>query len=296
MDWELQLIGLYETISQLYKYKLCYYCERRSNYSDLTLSDEEVLTLYIFGILKKRTTVKEIYEYSVDHLAHYFPNLSRYGAFTQRLNNLSDVFIVLAEDFTDLCPAINSITKSYLIDSMPIMIAQGKRACVGRAANELADLGYCASKKTYFHGVKLHVIGQRNIGHLPRPFIMGITPGSYHDLSAVKCDVLQTLDKSDVFADKAYFEEWLQGVLAKENEINMQIPYKEKKDELMGSGKRMYSKAVNSIRQPIEAFFSWIQEKTRIQVASKVRSYNGLMVHTFGKLAAAMWLFNNKTV
>ena len=31
-------------------------------------------------------------------------------------------------------------------------------------------------------------------------------------------------------------------------------------------------------------------EKTGIQRASKVRSYNGLLVHGFGRLAAAMWL------
>ena len=35
---------------------------------------------------------------------------------------------------------------------------------------------------------------------------------------------------------------------------------------------------------------SWLEEKTGIEVASKVRSYKGLMVHVFGRLAAAMAL------
>jgi hypothetical protein len=47
---------------------------------------------------------------------------------------------------------------------------------------------------------------------------------------------------------------------------------------------------VSSVRQPIESLFNWIQEKTGIQTASKVRSYNGLMVHIFGRLAAAMFM------
>jgi hypothetical protein len=48
--------------------------------------------------------------------------------------------------------------------------------------------------------------------------------------------------------------------------------------------------AVSRIRQPIEALFGWIQEKTGIQTASKVRSERGLMVHVFGRIAAAMLL------
>jgi hypothetical protein len=44
------------------------------------------------------------------------------------------------------------------------------------------------------------------------------------------------------------------------------------------------------VRQPIESLFNWIQEKTGIQVTSKVRSYQGLMIHVFGRLAAAMFL------
>jgi hypothetical protein len=49
----------------------------------------------------------------------------------------------------------------------------------------------------------------------------------------------------------------------------------------------LFSKAVSSVRQPIEAFFNWLIEKTDIQRASKVRSTKGLLVHVFGKIAAA---------
>ena len=49
----------------------------------------------------------------------------------------------------------------------------------------------------------------------------------------------------------------------------------------------LYSTAVSRIRQPIEALFNWLIEKTDIQRASKVRSSNGLIVHIFGRIAAA---------
>ena len=53
---------------------------------------------------------------------------------------------------------------------------------------------------------------------------------------------------------------------------------------------RAYSEAVSRVRQPIESLFNWIEEKTGIECASKVRSYQGLMVHVFGRFAAAMYL------
>jgi hypothetical protein len=47
---------------------------------------------------------------------------------------------------------------------------------------------------------------------------------------------------------------------------------------------------VSALRQPIESLFNGIEQKTGIQMASKVRFYDGLMVHIFRRLAAAMIL------
>ncbi len=49
----------------------------------------------------------------------------------------------------------------------------------------------------------------------------------------------------------------------------------------------LFSAAVSKIRQPIESFFNWLNEKTNIQRAMKVRSTPGLLVHTMGKIAIA---------
>ncbi|MCS3632566.1 hypothetical protein GGP55_003184 [Salinibacter ruber] len=59
----------------------------------------------------------------------------------------------------------------------------------------------------------------------------------------------------------------------------------------MGSRvRRLPRTAPRADRQPIESLFNWINEKTGIQRASKVRSYQGLLVYAFGRLAAAMLL------
>jgi len=59
----------------------------------------------------------------------------------------------------------------------------------------------------------------------------------------------------------------------------------------------LFSAAVSRIRQPIESLFNWLIEKTDIQRASKVRSTKGLMVHVFGRLAAAYiyFIFNSNS-
>ena len=49
----------------------------------------------------------------------------------------------------------------------------------------------------------------------------------------------------------------------------------------------LFSKVVSTVRQPIESLFNWLIEKTDIQRASKVRSTKGLLVHIFGRIAAA---------
>lgn len=47
------------------------------------------------------------------------------------------------------------------------------------------------------------------------------------------------------------------------------------------------STAVSRVGQPIASFFNWNIEKTKIQKASKVRLSKGLLIHLFGKIAAA---------
>jgi hypothetical protein len=49
----------------------------------------------------------------------------------------------------------------------------------------------------------------------------------------------------------------------------------------------LLSTAVSKVRQPVESFFSWLNEKTAIQRAQKVRSTEGLLLHTMGKIAIA---------
>jgi hypothetical protein len=260
-----------------------------SNHTDLSFSDEEVITLYLFGIIDKNLEIKQIYKYADRHLRCWFPKLPSYVAFVQRLNRISEVFAPLLEiiqEEQEKSRAGN--TASLLIDSFPVALAkQGHRfkACV---APELANHGYCSTKKLYFYGVRVHVIGRRQAGTLPSPEYIGVTEGSYHD-GKIFDQIRPELISEEVFGDKAYQRPDAKEVQELQN-LNVLTPVKkEKGQKYLDADEQWLSTAVSRVRQPIETLFGWIEEKTGIENAGKVRSYSGLMVHVFGRLAAAMF-------
>jgi hypothetical protein len=60
MDWQEQLISVYLFVCKEYQQELCGYITRLSNHSDLSFSDEEVITIYLFGNMGGYSRVKDI--------------------------------------------------------------------------------------------------------------------------------------------------------------------------------------------------------------------------------------------
>ena len=76
----------------------------------------------------------------------------------------------------------------------------------------------------------------------------------------------------------------------KEQQTRLVAPQKKPKGKELTTDEKYYNRLVRRIRQPIESLFNWIEEKTHIQRASKVRSTDALMVHCWGKLAVTFFL------
>ena len=59
---------------------------------------------------------------------------------------------------------------------------------------------------------------------------------------------------------------------------------------IIGVGSYLPERVIENaeLEEKLDLDLGWIEEKTGIQTASKVRSTQGLLVHVFGKLAAAM--------
>lgn len=285
---EHQLIQLYLWVCSVYdKHPMLKY-QRLSNNWEADFTDQELLTIYFFGQIQGFSKQTKIYEFVSQHFGEWFPKLPSYQTFNYRLNNLSESLQVLV---SELLSVINTQADGYfeedcLIDSMPIMLAVRGRSYQAKVATEIAAQSYCASKDMWYHGVKLHLLGRKQYRRLPRPEMLKITSATESDLR-----VLQEFgDKivSNVFADKAYKDEFTERKF-KENGVVLCTPDKKKKNqevyEVGRSG--LWSRFVSSIRQPIESLFNWINEKTGIENGAKIRSTNGLLVHCYGKLAVA---------
>ncbi|GHU39668.1 hypothetical protein FACS1894105_14430 [Clostridia bacterium] len=99
--------------------------------------------------------------------------------------------------------------------------------------------------------------------------------------------MLINVNNIDIYADKAYCDATWKADL-KERNVCLTTPIKMNKGETEPDAiDEMYNSVIASIRQPIESFFSWLQRVTRIQIASSVRSTNGLRSFVFARLAVA---------
>ncbi|PSQ96383.1 MAG: hypothetical protein BRD55_06880 [Bacteroidetes bacterium SW_9_63_38] len=184
MDAASTLIRIYLFICQRYRGRLAAAAQRQSNNADPDFTDEEVLTIYVFGLIKKRSPTSEIHEYAEDHFSDWFPDPPSYQSYDRRLNRLSAVFAPLVQEaLSEISCRKTQEEVVRIADSMPIMLAEGPRASQAMVASDrLASVGYCSSKNTFFHGVELHVVAWERSGTLPLLQQAGLTPGSENDL------------------------------------------------------------------------------------------------------------------
>lgn len=291
MNWEEQLIQVYCDVCTLYQGHLWQYCERFSNNAHPEFTDEEVITIYLFGIMRKQFDVTQIYEYTRDHLHMWFKKLPSYGGYIQRLNKLSAVFPPLLSALAPTWEGGSKVNLAFLLDSMPIILARGSRRFQAKVAREVADCGYCASKKLSYYGLKLHVLGIRQAGTLPHPEYLELTSARPHDITVLD-GITPYLRHGELYVDKAYASEVLEALLASQEMLLLTPTKKAKGQEKLHMFEQLWSTSVSRVRQPIESFFSWLERKTGIQIASTVRSLNGLLVHVYGRLAAAMYMLS----
>ncbi len=287
---EQQLIELYLLVCDFYDNQPGLKYQRLSNFRP-RCTDEELLTMYLFGHLQGFNQQRRIYEYVRRHWRAWFPTLPSYQAFNRRLNELAPAFEQLISTTLESAVVQLAPTSDRLIDSMPVILAKGSRSSTARVAQEVADKGFCSSKSTYYYGVKLHTIALRRTNKLPLPALLHLSRASQHDLAALR-ELDPALGEGVLFADKAYSDEETKTVF-RERGTHLVTPYKRKRNEPETAAPALWSRFVSSFRQPIESLFGWLIQRTNIQDASRVRSTKGLFVHCYGKLAVACLLLTS---
>jgi len=291
---EQKLISIYFYVCDLYEKELKYNCQRFSNNSKPEFTDQEIMTIYLFaGHEQRYFQINEIYSFTKDYLLSWFPKLPSYQTFSYRLNLLTGAFQALVNKLFSSFKPKDCSNLFSIVDSMPI-ITSGGRNRTGKVASEITAKGFCSTKNMYYYGCKIHTMASVRTGKIPFPESMIITPAEDNDLTAFKQAWGDNIFSKVILGDKAYSDkEYFDENKRKNQDIEMLTPIKGVKGQTEEMKQRdkafndLFSCAVSKVRQPIESFFNWLNEKTKIQRAMKVRSTAGLLIHLFGKMAIA---------
>ena len=204
--------------------------QRQSNNFRPKFTDEECITVYLWGISQRRFEQKTIYEYTKNHLLEWFPKLPSYQAFSNRLNRLAPAFQALAEIWLRAIGADWNEQREYIVDSCPIILAKGPRSGHGKVASELCEKSYNSSRKEWYYGMKLHAIVSRRPGCLPLPLCLMSSGAAQHDLPVAK-QILEdhiVLKQGRLYADKAYIDAAWETALKNDLAVELIITPEEK--------------------------------------------------------------------
>jgi hypothetical protein len=289
----LKLIAIYLYINDIYNERLQYSSQRHSNNANPPFTDVEILTIYLFVVNQESCReVKDIYNFTKDYLLSWFPKLPSYQAFNDRLNKLLPAWqelavILITEHIPEDCDFDNS-----LVDSFPIITCKGRNR-KAKVAREIVDKGFCSTKNMYYYGLKLNLLGFRRKGTIPFPEMFSLSAASQNDLNAFQQDFDQHIYNKTIFADKSYMDAdfFADREITQNYQILTPVKLLKGENEILRARDKaandLFSAAVSSVRQPIESFFNWLNQKTNIQQACKVRSTAGLLVFIFAKISAA---------
>jgi hypothetical protein len=287
---EIQFIQLYCDVCRYYDNTLVFEAQRQSNNFCPKFTDKECIATYLWGITNQKFTVRGCYDFIKDFYSNWFPDLPSYQAYSNRICYLADAFKALAHLLMGGL-GIDVSHSDFIQDSIPVVVASYRRVGTAKAANELCDKGYCASKGMYYYGAKLHILAQCNFKAMPTPVLMTTSKASEHDLGIGK-EILSDARNIRVFCDMAYIDKEWQALMLAENNVQIITPIKRKKgQETLCSADKLFSRAVSSVKQAIESLNNWLIEKTNIQRASKVRSAAGLTAFIFARIACACYWF-----
>jgi hypothetical protein len=80
---QLQLIKRYYYICHCYDTQSSLHYQRMNNNYSPLFTDQEVITMYVFGIRQRRFPLKDSYAYIVKHGLDWFPPLPSYQAYNK---------------------------------------------------------------------------------------------------------------------------------------------------------------------------------------------------------------------
>ncbi len=219
------------------------------------LSDAELVTLAVIGVLLRFDTEARFLRYAHAHLGPWFPYLPARAAYNKRLRRsaglLQHVIRWLARDSPSWWDDL------WLVDSTPVECGRSRQTAQRSDLGGWAEYGYCASHSRYFWGLRLHLVATPS--GLPITFALAGAKADERDICLHMLAHAQIARQGQtLMADKGYksgpFEEDL-----KTAGISLIRPAT--KTETPRAGKQL----LKAFRQTIESVYDTLKDQLGLQ-------------------------------
>ncbi|MED4879763.1 IS982 family transposase [Geobacillus stearothermophilus] len=148
-----------------------------------------------------------------------------------------------------------------VVDSLPLPLCHTARMHRVKRFQEIADIGYCASKKQWYYGLKLHL--QVTDQGLPMGYV--VTEASCHDRVAAET-VMTQIPHPYNFGDKGYISQTLRKKLYEEHRVAFWTPVRNNQRIRQSDAWKQWMKRK---RKVVETVFSILVDSYRI---TKIRA------------------------
>jgi len=203
--------------------------------------------------------------------ALYFLTSHRYispfskSRFNRRLHRIPEtlwqfILYVLAQIHQETGSHTSSHTSSHthsqtkIIDTFPVPVCRNIRIRRCHIYRDEAFRGYNASKKEYFYGLKVCLI----VTEVGQPIELVLVPGSYSDMTALRCMDLNLPEQTTIYADGGFLDLRFEHALEEEAGIHLVAPRrKNMKQQLDGC----LQYVCRCVRKRVETTFSQLCER-----------------------------------
>ena len=215
------------------------------------MSSSEILTTAIVACLFFGGNFRRSLSF-MSLFCSYVLDESRFHRRLKKLNEkLENIFEALVVIF-NFIPL--GYVEEYAIDSFPIKVCENIRANRSKLAPTKEFRGYIASKREYFHGIKLHIVAS-NKGYI-KEFV--ITPGSVHDVHGLYELPLNLEAESVLYADRGYTDYEAEDLLKECEGINL-MPLRKKNSKRFDALKQLIAQVgrrfIETVGSGVNALF-----------------------------------------
>lgn len=164
----------------------------------MRLSEAEIMITPLVGALYFGGKIERAHEFLFEH-GYQKHKLSK-SRLNRRLHRLP---LSLWTTFFDLMGQVfksHNPDQNYTVDSMPFPVCDNIRIKRCRLLRGEEHRGYCASKRRYYFGLKVHLL-ITGAGH---PVELLLTPASLADVAGLKALSLDVPEGAKVHGDRAY--------------------------------------------------------------------------------------------